>query len=165
MSGVAPSSPDRHSPLPDTHMHLTIREFEEPDRAALRLIYTAARRAAFTWREAACFQPQDFDADTRSECILVALADGVPVGFASIWERDSFLHNLFVHPDFQRKGVGTALLAHCSAYFTAARPTLKCLKANTRAIDFYTRQGWQAVADGDSPDGPYLLFARPAEGE
>lgn len=145
-------------------MLLTIREFEEQDRAALRRIYTAARRAAFTWQDAASFQPADFDTDTEDECILVALADGVPVGFASIWEPDSFLHTLFVHPDFQHKGVGKALLTHCSAYFTAATPTLKCLKANTPAIGFYLHQGWEALADGDSPDGPYLLFVRPAEG-
>lgn len=146
-------------------MRLTIREFEEQDRAALRRIYTAARRAAFTWQDATTFQPADFDTDTEDECILVALADGQPVGFASIWEPDSFLHTLFVHPDFQRQGVGKMLLTHCSAYFTAATPTLKCLKANAPAIGFYLHQGWQAVADGDSPDGPYLLFARPADGE
>lgn len=146
-------------------MRLTVREFEEQDRAALRQLYTASRRAAFTWQDAAAFQPADFDTNTKGECILVALADGEPVGFASIWEPDSFLHALFVHPDFQHKGVGKMLLTHCSAYFTAATPTLKCLKANTPAIGFYTHQGWQAVADGDSSDGPYLLFARPAEEE
>lgn len=49
--------------------------------------------------------------------------------------------------------------------YTAATPTLKCLKANAPAIGFYLYQGWQAVAEGNSPDGPYLLFARSAEGE
>lgn len=139
-------------------MGIHIRAFQESDRAALRELYTASRRGALPWRRSRALQLEDFDRDTARERIFVAEINGTPVGFASIWEPDNFLHNLFVHPSFQRRGVGKALIDHCMGHFTGF-PTLKCVKANVEAVAFYHRLGWQAVGDGDSADGPYFLMA------
>src|SRR5690606_8374199 len=96
---------------------------------------------------------------TEGERILVAVVANRPIGFASVWEADSFLHNLFVHPQFQGRGAGKALLAACEQYFTAT-PTLKCLKANEHARQFYQQQGWKLREEAKGPDGPYLLMER-----
>jgi ribosomal protein S18 acetylase RimI-like enzyme len=109
-------------------MDILVREFEEADRDALRLLYIASRNAAFTWSAVELHQALDFDAHTEGEKILVAVTGAEILGFASIWEPDSFLHNLFVHPSATRQGVGQALLASCAKYFSNT-PTLKCLKA------------------------------------
>lgn len=77
----------------------------------------------------------DFDAHTKGERILVAALEGKVLGFASIWEPESFLHNLFVHPSTMRKGIGQALLESCAKYFNRP-PTLKCLVANSNALQF-----------------------------
>lgn len=141
-------------------MNIIVREFEEADRAALRLLYVASRNAAFTWQAIGAHQPGDFDAHTEGEQILVAEeGNGGILGFASIWAPDSFLHNLFVHPSFTRRGVGRALLAACARHFTHPS-TLKCLKANTQALDFYRSQGWRVLREETGPDGPYFLMTK-----
>lgn len=100
-------------------MAIIVREFEEADREALRLLYVAARNATFTWMPAGLHQISDFDSHTEDEKVLVALSDQKILGFASIWEPDGFLHNLFVHPSAIRQGIGLALLNRCAHYFCA----------------------------------------------
>lgn len=143
-------------------MSLLIRRFIEADRAPLRELFVLSRNAAFTWEDPATHRLLDFDASTDQERILVALIDELHVGFASIWEPDSFLHNLFVHPDYLGRGIGKALLAHCARHFEE-RPTLKCLKANSHALGFYAAQGWVVLAEQDDPLGAYYLLAGPVE--
>ncbi len=140
-------------------MEISIREFVEADREALRALFVASRDAAFAWCPPGAHKREDFDACTEGERILVAVAAGHPVGFASIWEPDSFLHNLFVHPQYQRQGVASALLASCEAYFSCP-PTLKCVKANDNARRFYLSRGWRVQSEAEGPDGPYLLMVR-----
>lgn len=142
-------------------MKIIVREFEETDREALRDLYVASRNAAFIWDCGKRHLQFDFDAHTEGEKVLVAVADEKIIGFASIWEPDSFLHNLFVHPSAMRQGVGKALLAHCAKYF-CGKPRLKCLKANTNALAFYRSQGWSVLREELGPDGPYLLLERQA---
>jgi GNAT superfamily N-acetyltransferase len=139
-------------------MNLQLRAWVESDRAALRSLYAASRDMAFPW--SAPHPAQDFDAHTEGKWVLVALVDGVPVGFAAIWEPDSFVHHVFVHPAWLRQSIGQALLAACVRHCTD-RPTLKCLVANTRALQFYQAQGWTVREQASGPDGPYLLLAAP----
>lgn len=140
-------------------MVILVREFEETDRDVLRSLYTCSRNAAFTWNATGQHQILDFDAHTEGERILVAVVDGKVLGFASIWEPDSFLHNLFVHPSATRKGIGQALLTYCSKYFSKP-PTLKCLKANINATQFYETQGWRILREEVAADGPYFLMVK-----
>jgi GNAT superfamily N-acetyltransferase len=143
-------------------MNIQIREFEEADREALRRLFMESRNASFVWAPAGAHSLDDFDRMTRGERILVATLEGVPIGFASLWEPESFLHNLFVHPVFQSRGAGGALLAACDQYFSGT-PTLKCLKANDRAVRYYLSKGWQVKGDGESPDGTYFLMMHEAK--
>ena len=140
-------------------MKVIVREFMEADREVLRDLFVASRDASFPWAPPGAHKLEDFDMCTEGERILVALASSNPVGFASIWEADSFLHNLFVHPLFLTLGVGRALLAHCEKYFSSV-PTLKCVKLNDRARRFYESQGWRERVEADGPEGPYLLMER-----
>lgn len=142
-------------------MNITVREFEESDRPALRDLYVASRNAAFHWNPASAHQALDFDRDTAGEIILVALAEGGIVGFASIWAADSFLHHLFVHPSAFRRGVGTTLLARCAGYCSKT-PTLKCVKENVNAMAFYQSRGWTVLGEGHGAEGPYCLMHLPA---
>ncbi|MHA7682468.1 GNAT family N-acetyltransferase [Cupriavidus sp. PET2-C1] len=139
-------------------MDILIREFKEADREALRNLYVATRNATFFWNHVELHQSIDFDVHTSGEKILVAIKGIEIIGFASIWEADSFLHNLFVHPTAQRQGVGRALLESCAKYFFNTA-TLKCLKANVNATQFYKSQGWQILREELGPDGPYFLMS------
>jgi len=140
-------------------MNLFLREFLETDRKTLRELFVSARNAAFSWSASDAHKLEDFDIVTEGEKIVVAVVSSDPIGFASIWEPDSFLHNLFVHPNFQGQGVGRALLAYCEKYFSDI-PTLKCVKANKNARRFYQAQGWTVRSEAVGPDGPYVLMEK-----
>jgi GNAT superfamily N-acetyltransferase len=119
----------------------------------------ASRNESFTWKPTKCHQPADFDAHTEDERILVATVDDAVLGFASIWEPDSFLHNLFVHSSAKRKGIGQALLKSCAKYFNKP-PMLKCLIENSNAVKFYKVQGWTVLREEIGADGPYFLMEK-----
>jgi len=65
---------------------------------------------------------------------------GQVTGFAALY--DNSLAALFVHPDFQGRGQGKALLHHAIA-FNRTRLSLTVYKANQPAIDFYVAQGFE----------------------
>ena len=138
-------------------MQVIVRDFVEADREALRQLFVVSRDAAFSWAAIGSHKLEDFDICTAGERILVAEHSCHPIGFASVWQDDGFLHNLFVHPRYQGLGVGTMLLAGCDKYFSGT-PTLKCLKANERAKRFYQSQGWRVRSEADGPEGPYFLM-------
>lgn len=143
-------------------MNLGIRAFEERDRKLLRALFLESREAAFPWVPPGKHDLADFDRQTAGEKILVAELDGVVCGFASVWEADSFLHHLFIHPSAWRRGVGRALLAGCWPFFHCD-PKLKCLRANVNATRFYLAQGWSVLREEEGPEGPYLLMGRDLE--
>ena len=137
------------------HM-LNIRPFSKCDLAALREIYLLSRRHAFPWMERS-FNEMDFERDTDGEKIWVAVNEQQPIGFVSVWEPENFIHHLFVHPDFMRRGTGSRLLDECLA--NIGRPAaLKCVSRNVIARDFYLARGWKIVSEHDDPDGKYLLM-------
>ncbi len=78
------------------------------------------------------------------------------VAFASLVKEDvSQLHQLYVHPDAQGQGTGTALLMEMeSAFPSAAKIRLEVERANTRAIDFYSRRGYQKVGHTSNCGAP-----------
>lgn len=138
-------------------MSIEIRLYQESDRPFLRTLHLASRRAAFSWLNTEHFRLEDFDRSTLGETVLVAIDGGQHVGFASIFIEESFLHNLFVDPAAQHHGAGKALLLAAHARFTS-HGSLKCLEKNQRALTFYQKQGWVAIATGKSNDGDYVLM-------
>lgn len=136
---------------------MIIRPGQESDRPFLRTLFLRARKISWPWMNSSEWQLEDFDAATLDEQLWVADIDGHRAGFASVWESDNFLHNLFVDPDFQGRGVGHALLQQVQSTFTSTG-ALKCLVQNEHALQFYLRHGWQQEAQGISPDGDYWLM-------
>lgn len=125
---------------------------------ALRLVYLQARQAAFPWVEPDSLQLLDFDQVIQGETVLVALDQGVPIGFIAWWPPDNFIHSLFVNPAWTRRGVGQSLLQACLQQL--GRPaSLKCKLANPQALHFYYSLGWQSVEAGHDQHGSYLLLA------
>jgi len=119
-------------------MRIILREFEESDREALRHLYLESRKKAFTWSPIDHHQLADFDAHIEGERILVAVVEGEVLGFASIWEPESFLHNLFVHPSATRQGIGQALLGSCAKYFN--KPSTHCSSIKLKVGRFCERK-------------------------
>ena len=136
---------------------MIIRPWQENDRPFLRTLFLHSRRANWTWLDGSDWQLEDFDAVTRDETIWVAEEDGHRLGFAAVYVNDNFLLSLFVDPNAQGKGVGSALLKKVQSEFTSTG-SLKCLVQNHHALAFYQHHGWHVEAEGTSPDGNYLLM-------
>jgi GNAT superfamily N-acetyltransferase len=133
---------------------IIVLEAKEVDYEALRDIYLKVRQDAFHWEESNKLTLADFDTSTEGELILTASIDQVIIGFASIWVPDKFIHNLFVRPEFQGKGVGTALIKE--AVTKVGLPlTLKCVKENTPAIGYYQSHNWRIMKEDRDEHGPY----------
>jgi GNAT superfamily N-acetyltransferase len=78
--------------------------------------------------------------------VWVAEADGAAVAYA--WLHDGFLRAFYVHPSYQRRGIGSALLAAVKK--DAARGFLLWVfEANAGAIRFYERHGAKLVRRTD----------------
>jgi ribosomal protein S18 acetylase RimI-like enzyme len=81
--------------------------------------------------------------------IWVAEDDGRVVGLAAVGERT--LGHLYVHPDYQSRGLGSQLLEQVKAL----RPegfTLWTFPQNDGACRFYERHGLHVSARGDGSD-------------
>ncbi|CAN5243268.1 GNAT family N-acetyltransferase [soil metagenome] len=103
-----------------------------------------------------------------SHRLLVAIADGHPVGWASLGAgRDEGMDHLgelaglYVHPDYWSRQVGHALIVRVEQeLLSAGRDSayLWVLRGNDRAIRFYEQHGWHAdgsekVADAGGARG------------
>ncbi|MCD9020413.1 GNAT family N-acetyltransferase [Cohnella silvisoli] len=136
-----------------------VRSFIEKDYDSLREIYFKSRAINFTWLDKSNLKIEDFDRDTKDESILVAARQDQILGFISMWVPDRFVHHLFVHPDFVGQQVGKELLQAATDKWGTPM-TLKCMRDNAKALNFYASQGWQVKEEGVSPDGPYYLMER-----
>ncbi len=90
------------------------------------------------------------------------------MAYASMSEdRLAVLHQLYVNPQAQGRGAGTALLVEMeSAFPAAARMRLEVEEANAKAIEFYRRNGYREVGrtgNCGKPDSgiPALIFEKP----
>tara|TARA_B110000971_G_scaffold36941_1_gene35338 strand:- start:301 stop:729 length:429 start_codon:yes stop_codon:yes gene_type:complete len=134
-----------------------IRTMQKNDINAVRKVYSDTRRSEFKWLKDNHLDLSDFDKDTEGEKILVALENSQVVGFISIWEADSFIHHLFVLPEFSNRGYGSQLLS--AGLDTISLPAqLKCVSENKATLEFYLRRGWYVVSKGVSGDGEYKLM-------
>lgn len=91
----------------------------------------------------------------------VCKMDGVVVGFSYAASADASIWALFVHPDFEGRGIGKQLLALATGWLFAGGASAVGLStgANTRAARFYAAQGWQSVVSDHPGDLAYSLPA------
>ncbi len=136
---------------------LKIRSCKNEDFDSLREIYFMSRKINFTWLDTSDLKQEDFERDTKDESMLVAARQDQILGFISLWVPDRFVHHLYVHPDFTGQQVGKNLLKAAIEQWGTPM-TLKCMRENTKALNFYVSQGWQAKDEGISPNGPYYLM-------
>jgi GNAT superfamily N-acetyltransferase len=75
----------------------------------------------------------------------VAEENGRMVGFAIADVQDHSIWALFVHPDFDRRGIGLALHDEMLKWYFAqtSEPVWLSTAPGTRAEGFYRRAGWQ----------------------
>jgi GNAT superfamily N-acetyltransferase len=127
-----------------------IRPAERRDLDALASIFRRASLANDDDRDALLAHPEVLVFEPAADfehCTRVAEADGRVVGFVTT--RDAAgcieLEDLFVDPDWMRRGVGRALVDDVIASLPAGSPPLE-VTANPHALAFYRSVGF---VDGD----------------
>jgi GNAT superfamily N-acetyltransferase len=135
---------------------MEIIEYQSDFLEGLRKIYLESRRESFTWLEIEDFKLSDFDRDTESERIWVALKSDEVIGFISLWEPENFIHHLYVSSEHHKTGVGSKLLE--AAKLTYPELNLKCMSHNENALDFYVSQGFVKGIKGSGDCGDYYLM-------
>ena len=141
----------------------SLRLFSDPDAAECARIFAQA------WRAGHPYAPRqlglsEFRGETVGEVVIVAVSSAEQIlGFAGLYLSCSFVHHLYVDPDFHGCGVGRALLAATVA-IAGGRATLKCQQKNPGALAFYRRLGWSDGETGDSPIGPWVMMHSPQAG-
>ena len=93
---------------------------------------------------------------SRDSTVLVATRDGMPVGHAMA-QRDGaeiILYSLYVHPEWQGKGIGSALLdAVIAGHPRAQAIRLEVLKDNAAAIAWYRARGFESYGETGNATG------------
>ena len=140
---------------------MQIREFREGDAEDLRKIYLQSRATTFVWLDTSKFALTDFDKDTLGEQILVATKGNQILGFVAIWRPESFVHHLYVSPQFCGKGVGATLLNAVKERYTQF--SLKCMTENVQAVNFYHSQGLIVEEEASDDFGEYYLMRYKSE--
>ncbi len=111
----------------------------------------------------------DAEAEEGSSFAQASLGESVYVcdgpergirGLISVWVPESFIHHLYVDRQFQRQGVGKALLESLRPWLPPPW-RLKCGTANCQALQFYRAQGWKHVETAIGRRGPYHLLEYP----
>jgi ribosomal protein S18 acetylase RimI-like enzyme len=146
-----------------------IRAAEPEDAGAVADVFVASfGTLTFLPRLHTDEETVDFITNTvlREDEVLVADLDGRIVGFVAMSNGD-VLDHLYVHPDLQRRGVGSALLERAKEHMPGGF-RFWVFQANATARRFYERHGCRVVelTDGaaneeKTPDALYEW--RPSE--
>jgi ribosomal protein S18 acetylase RimI-like enzyme len=110
------------------------------------------------WDDAA--QEAFFRRTYRSETIQVLVVDGTNAGLLHL-EREPaaiFLANIQIHPDFQNRGLGTAVIRDVliSARTLGLPVRLQVLQVNIAARQLYQRLGFRV--SGETPTHVQMLW-------
>ena len=136
-----------------------IREANENDAEALEILFQLTRQKTFTYASPDAFKIGDYKKSVEGEEVWVAEADGKIIGFVSLWLPDNFIHNLFIHPDWQGRGIGSLLLKKAEERLSFPIE-LKVTTTNSKACVFYEKHGWNKVAIGNNGIEEYFLYRK-----
>lgn len=134
-----------------------IRPAAASDLQSLEALYRRCRLLA-EWLPPSERPKGDFASDTRGEMTFVALGeDGALEGFVSARQRESFVHHLYIRPESRGRGAGSRLLGYLSGQLDLPW-RLKCVRANSAALAFYSRRGWKEIGSGTGIQGPHVVL-------
>lgn len=72
---------------------------------------------------------------------FVAMENGITVGFGDI-DRSGYLDRLYVHKDYQRKGIASAICDRLEGEFKGAKITTH---ASITAVPFFQQRGYKII--------------------
>lgn len=95
---------------------------------------------------------KDFLDELEDEEVVVIFEESRAIGFVALYEPQSFIHHFYIHPEYQGKGYGKALLDFIVNSFDSPL-ALRCEPWNTAALSFYQGRGWEELNRGMDSGG------------
>ncbi len=138
---------------------MIIRKQMHEDIDKLELLFQLVRVKTFFTRPKNDFQIGDYQKSTEGENVWVAEENGMIVGFVSIYPANNFVHNLFIHPNYQGKSIGSQLLQIAELNLNTPM-TLKIAIDNLTVCRFYEKHGWHQISVHDDTQEPYVLYGK-----
>jgi len=103
------------------------------------------------WAKRGERSPDDYPVDDPASHFVVAVTgDDEVVGFGELIPDERNVRAVYVHPDHERRGVGSALVAHLEGYARALDLRELTLQSSLNAVGFYERAGWQRTGTGET---------------
>ncbi len=133
---------------------ISIREYCPQDFDAVTILWRIAREKSVPEFQRTkghfFYEDQDYFCDRilKENKTWVVELEGRPVAFMAI--RSDFIDHLYVHPDYQNRGIGKALLRH-ARQISPDHLWLYTLQVNRNARAFYEKNGFIAEKFGTSP--------------
>ncbi len=138
----------------DNPRRITIRPYAAADAAAVTDVFRSAVRSIasrdYTASQVRAWAPDDIDVaqfgrmrETKSTWVVEV--QGRIAGFSDL-ESDGHIDMLYVHPDFERRGVARALLGHIEATARANGLRRLYVEASMTARPVFEAMGFQILA-------------------
>ena len=131
-----------------------IRDYRPEDFDPVTILWRVAREKSLPEFQRAkghfFYEDQNYFREhvLKENKVFVVESDERPVAFMAI--RDDFIDHLYVHPDYQQRGIGKALL-NFAHQLSPEHIWLYTLQINTSARAFYEKNGFVAEKFGISP--------------
>lgn len=135
-------------------LSILIRDYRSDDFDAVTIIWRISREKSLPELERTkghfFYEDQDYFRHhiLKENKVFVVESDDRPVAFLAI--KDDFIDRLYVHPDYQQRGIGKALLDYARK-LSADHLWLYTLQVNMGARAFYEKNGFTAEKFGMSP--------------
>jgi GNAT superfamily N-acetyltransferase len=139
----------------------TIRGAAEGDGPGMAEVFRRASLANEGDREALLAHPEVLEIEEDALVgSTVAVVDNLVIGFVRVvyGEETGELEDLFVDPDWMRRGVASDLVRHEAEAARRAGLTRINLTANLHALAFYERAGFVRDGDDQTRFGPAALM-------
>lgn len=133
-------------------MDWTVRPATPADVAGIFEVRTSVHQNHLSVAELAGMgiTPDAVGAMLADPCAWVAVEGDRILGFSMIDAEEACLFAVFIRPEAEGRGLGSALMAPAEAALFAQHPTIWLETAKeSRAAGFYLRRGWHVVSEAD----------------
>lgn len=151
---VVASRRQNNLPLLMMNTNFIIRDYRDPDFDSVTILWRVAREKSLPdfQRQKGYFfyEDQNYFRDhvLKQNQVWVVEMDDRAVAFMAM--KNDFIDQLYIHPDYQRRGIGRALLDFARER-SPEHVWLYTLQVNVNARAFYEKNGFIAEKFGISP--------------
>ena len=102
--------------------------------------------------------PDKVASNLETWCSFIAVVDGQAVGTGSL--NGQTVSSVYVHPDYQRRGVATQLMDTVENAANAQSHRTLSVQSSVTARPFYEKRGFKIVREGFFGEEPTVLMSK-----